>query len=106
MTITLVRFSVISLHSPPYLIAYAGISHSVVTYPASTEDVVTIVQIANKYRMPITPYSGGTALEGHTTGYKGGGICVDVSVNMNRILEVHGMPNVSSAAHRRSSWIS
>jgi D-lactate dehydrogenase (cytochrome) len=61
-----------------------------VTYPASTEDVVKIVKIANKYHMPITPYSGGTALEGHTTGYKAGGICVDVSVNMNKILEVHG----------------
>jgi D-lactate dehydrogenase (cytochrome) len=37
----------------------------VVVYPDSTEDVVKVVKVANKYRMPITPYSGGTSLEGH-----------------------------------------
>ncbi len=42
--------------------------HSVVVYPDSTDDVVKIVKIATKYRMPITPYSGGTNLEGHTRG--------------------------------------
>lgn len=42
-----------------------GASHSVIVYPESTEDVVKIVKIATKYKMPITPYSGGTALEGH-----------------------------------------
>ncbi len=42
--------------------------HSVVAYPESTEDVVKIVKIASKHRMPITPYSGATNLEGHTRG--------------------------------------
>lgn len=43
-------------------------SHSVVIYPRSTEDVVKLVNISRKWRIPITPYSGGTSLEGHTSG--------------------------------------
>jgi len=39
-------------------------NHTVVVHPESTEDVVKIVKIAVKYRMPITPYSGGSSLEG------------------------------------------
>lgn len=66
-----------------------GALHSVIVYPLSTEDVVKIVKIAVKYRMPIIPYSGGTSLEGHTRGYSNGGICVDMS-RMDRILEING----------------
>ncbi|KAJ7738060.1 FAD-binding domain-containing protein [Mycena maculata] len=67
---------------------HTGVDHSVVVYPQSTEDVVKIVKIANKYRMPITPYSGATALEGQFIGHPGGGICVDMT-GMNKILEIH-----------------
>ncbi|KAJ6608141.1 FAD-linked oxidase-like protein [Mycena sp. CBHHK59/15] len=67
---------------------HPGVDHSVVVYPESTEDVVQIVKIANKYRMPITPYGGATSLEGHFVGSPGGGICVDLS-GMNKILEIH-----------------
>ena len=45
-----------------------GVAHSVVVYPNSTEEVVKVVKIANKYRMPIVPYAGGTSLEGHFIG--------------------------------------
>ncbi|KAK0491347.1 FAD-linked oxidase-like protein [Armillaria novae-zelandiae] len=62
--------------------------HSVVVYPDSTDDVVKIVKIATKYRMPITPYSGATNLEGHTRGHHSGGICVDLS-GMKKIMEIH-----------------
>ncbi|KAK0206868.1 FAD-linked oxidase-like protein [Desarmillaria ectypa] len=62
--------------------------HSVVVYPDSTDDVVKIVKIATKYRMPITPYSGATNLEGHTRGHSSGGICIDLS-GMKRIIEIH-----------------
>ncbi|KAK0243109.1 FAD-linked oxidase-like protein [Armillaria nabsnona] len=62
--------------------------HSVVVYPDSTDDVVKIVKIATKYRMPIIPYSGGTNLEGHTRGYPSGGICIDLS-GMKKIIEIH-----------------
>lgn len=40
-------------------------NHTVVVHPESTEDVAKIVKIAIKYRIPITPYSGGTSLEGN-----------------------------------------
>lgn len=36
-----------------------------VVWPASTADVVKVVKIAVKYRMPVIPYSGATSLEGH-----------------------------------------
>jgi D-lactate dehydrogenase (cytochrome) len=32
---------------------WIGVPHSVVIYPESTEDVVKIVKIANKFRMPV-----------------------------------------------------
>lgn len=38
---------------------------TVVVWAESTEDVVEVVKIAQKYRVPITPFSGGTSLEGH-----------------------------------------
>lgn len=39
--------------------------HSVVVFPRSTEDVSKIVKIASKYSMPVTPFAGGTSLEGN-----------------------------------------
>lgn len=42
--------------------------HAVVARAKSTEDVSTIVKIANKYRIPVTAYGGGTSLEGHFSG--------------------------------------
>ncbi|KAF7977209.1 hypothetical protein HWV62_4471 [Athelia sp. TMB] len=68
-----------------------GLSHSVVVYPQSTQDVVKIVNISRKFRMPIVPYSGATSLEGHFIGATGGGICLDMS-EMDAILELHGIP--------------
>ncbi|KAJ7240137.1 FAD-linked oxidase-like protein [Mycena haematopus] len=67
---------------------HTGVDHSVVVYPESTEDVVKIVEIANRYKMPVTPYSGATSLEGQFIGHPGGGICVDMT-GMNKILEIH-----------------
>lgn len=42
--------------------------HSVVVRPETTDDVVAIVDVARKYRVPIVPYSGATSLEGHFSG--------------------------------------
>ncbi|KZT09513.1 uncharacterized protein LAESUDRAFT_646124 [Laetiporus sulphureus 93-53] len=61
---------------------------TVVVYPTCTEDVVKIVKIANKYKMPVTPYSGATSLEGNFRAPKVGGICVDLS-GMDKIIEIH-----------------
>ncbi|KAJ1307473.1 hypothetical protein OPQ81_001572 [Rhizoctonia solani] len=55
---------------------------------SSTDDVVLIMKIATRYRMPVTPYSGGTNLEGGTRGHTRGGICVDMS-EMNRIIQIN-----------------
>lgn len=41
-----------------------GSPHTVVVFPKSTEDVVKIVNISRKHRVPITPYSGATSMEG------------------------------------------
>ncbi|KAI0781193.1 D-lactate dehydrogenase cytochrome oxidoreductase [Trametes elegans] len=62
--------------------------HSVVVHPESTEEVVEIVNVARKYRVPIVPYSGATSLEGHFSGYPAGSICIDIS-GMNRIIAIH-----------------
>ncbi|KAH9480894.1 D-lactate dehydrogenase [cytochrome], mitochondrial [Psilocybe cubensis] len=67
---------------------HPGMRHSVVVYPESTEDVVKIVNIATKYRVPITAYSGATSLEGHYRGHSTGGICVDMG-NMDHIIEIN-----------------
>jgi D-lactate dehydrogenase (cytochrome) len=82
-----------------------------VVYPDATEDVVKIVNVARKYRMPIIPYSGGTSLEGHFAGVrnhlphttaifstslvlllqrKSGSICIDMS-GMDKIIAIHGV---------------
>lgn len=42
--------------------------HSVVVHPHSTEEVVAVVNIARRYKVPIVPYSGATSLEGHFSG--------------------------------------
>ncbi|KAL1681223.1 FAD-linked oxidase-like protein [Schizophyllum commune] len=62
--------------------------HSAVVRPRSTEDVVTIVNIARTHRIPIVPYSGATSLEGHFAGYKTGSICIDMS-EMNKIIRIN-----------------
>lgn len=75
-------------------------------YPRSTEDVVRIVKIANKYAIPLTPYAGGTALEGQCDAPfcpsemiregEGGdlpsglSLVVNFSENMDTIIAVHG----------------
>ena len=93
--------------------SYLGINHSVIVYPENTNDVVKIVKIANKYRMPIVPYSGATSLEGQYRGvwycyafiylldtnpliskYVLGSICVDMT-NMDQIIAINGMISIS-----------
>ncbi|KZT29987.1 hypothetical protein NEOLEDRAFT_1054940 [Neolentinus lepideus HHB14362 ss-1] len=69
---------------------YTGAQHlpTVAVSPLTTADVVQIVKIANKYRMPIVVYAGGTSLEGQFRSTSHGGICVDVG-GMDKILEIH-----------------
>lgn len=62
--------------------------HSVVVMAHSTGDVVKVVNISRKYRVPIIALGGATSIEGHFTGYPSGSICLDLSA-MNSILEIN-----------------
>ncbi len=57
-----------------------------IIFPASTADVVAIVKIAQRERLPIVPRGAGTNLSGGTLALRGG-IVLEFS-RMNRILEI------------------
>jgi D-lactate dehydrogenase (cytochrome) len=58
-----------------------------VVFAQSTAEVVEIVKICARYRLPVIPYGTGTSLEGHISAPTGG-ISLDVS-QMNQILQVN-----------------
>jgi D-lactate dehydrogenase (cytochrome) len=58
-----------------------------VLYPSTTEDVSRIMQVCHRRLIPVTPYSGGTSLEGHFAPTRGG-VCIDFR-RMDRILALH-----------------
>ncbi|KAG1833970.1 FAD-linked oxidase-like protein [Suillus variegatus] len=62
--------------------------HSVVVMAYSTDDVVKVVNISRKYKVPIIALGGATSIEGHFTGFPSGSICLDLST-MNSILEIN-----------------
>src|SRR2546425_6450627 len=80
------------LHTPYDLMLYeydASIDRStpdIVVMPASTEDVVAIVKIAARHKVPIVPRGAGTGLSGGAIPIYGG--IVMVFSRMNRVLEV------------------
>ncbi|KIW20223.1 glycolate oxidase, subunit GlcD [Exophiala spinifera] len=59
----------------------------VVVYPASTQEVSEVVKVCHRRRIPITPYSGGTSIEGQYIPSMGG-ICIDFT-RMDQILEIN-----------------
>lgn len=58
-----------------------------VVMPGSTQDVSAIMKVCHARRIPVTPYSGGTSLEGHFASTRGG-ICIDFS-RMDAIIALH-----------------
>ncbi|SJX61091.1 related to D-lactate dehydrogenase (cytochrome) [Sporisorium reilianum f. sp. reilianum] len=64
-----------------------GTKPSVAVYVRDTPDVQAVMRIANKYRMPIVPFSGGTSLEGHYVA-PFAGISIDMS-RMDKVLAFH-----------------
>ncbi|TKY85108.1 hypothetical protein EX895_006188 [Sporisorium graminicola] len=64
-----------------------GTKPSVAVYVRDTPDVQAVMRIANKYRMPIVPFSGGTSLEGHYLA-PFAGISIDMS-RMDKVLAFH-----------------
>ncbi|KAG2143143.1 D-lactate dehydrogenase cytochrome oxidoreductase [Suillus cothurnatus] len=67
---------------------FVGSPHTIVVHVRSTEDVVKVVKIANRYLVPIVPYSGGTSLEGNLSAPSSGSICVDLSA-LDKIIAIH-----------------
>lgn len=59
---------------------------AVVVWPASAQEISTILQYANQHRIPVTPWGAGTSLEGNPIPLRGG-IVLDM-MRMDRILEV------------------
>ena len=57
-----------------------------VVLPRSREDVISAVELAYKYGVPVLPRGGGTSLAGQTVGRA---IIMDMSKYMNRVLEVN-----------------
>lgn len=58
----------------------------VVVWPSSTDEVAAILRYANARRIPVSPWSGGSSLEGNPVPVQGGILLA--MYRMNRILEV------------------
>jgi D-lactate dehydrogenase (cytochrome) len=67
-----------SYHSPA--------APDVVCFPHTTTEIVEIVKISAKHRLPIVPFGAGTSLEGHVHAIHGG-ITIDLR-EMNRVLRI------------------
>ncbi|MGG1659027.1 FAD-binding oxidoreductase [Brevibacillus sp. NRS-1366] len=65
---------------------HAPVLPDVVVYPASTDEVVSIMKYANERSIPVVPFGVGSSLEGHCIPLKGG-ISLDFS-QMNQIIEI------------------
>jgi len=65
--------------------AYREIPQAV-ALPASTNDIVALIHFARKNKTSLIPRGAGTSLAGQVVG---GGIVVDVSKNLNKILEIN-----------------
>lgn len=59
----------------------------IVVYPETEEEVVSLMKVCNKYRVPVVPYSGGTSIEGHYIPTRRG-VSIDVG-RMNKVLALH-----------------
>jgi D-lactate dehydrogenase (cytochrome) len=57
-----------------------------VVFPHSTEEVVALVKLCDRFSAPLIPFGAGTSIEGNTTPVKGG-VTIDLS-EMNAIVAV------------------
>lgn len=58
----------------------------IVVVPRTTDEVVEIVKIAYRHRLPVVPFAGGTGMGGGVTAWKGG-IAIETK-SLNQILEL------------------
>jgi D-lactate dehydrogenase (cytochrome) len=68
--------------------AHLSTPPAVVVWPLSTEDVVSIVNIARNCLVPVIAVSGRTSLEGHTLNHGHECICVSLD-RMNKIIAIN-----------------
>ena len=59
-----------------------------VVFPHTTQQVVGVCKVCHEHLLPIIPYGTGTGLEGGVTPV-GGGVCVNLSRNMTKILDIN-----------------
>ena len=59
----------------------------VVVWPENAREISAILKYANAQRIPVTPWSGGSSLEGNPIPVRGGILLTHY--NMNRILEIN-----------------
>ncbi|MEO7335992.1 MAG: FAD-linked oxidase C-terminal domain-containing protein [Caldimonas sp.] len=59
----------------------------VVVFCESTEDVATVVKLADRHAVPVIPFGVGSSLEGHLLAVQGG-VSIDLA-RMNKILSIH-----------------
>ena len=57
-----------------------------VVIPRTADDVVAVIEVANRYQVPVLPRGGGTSLAGQTVGHA---IVIDFSKYMRGVLEVN-----------------
>ena len=58
----------------------------VVVYATSTDDVASVLRLADEYRVPVTPFGAGSSLEGHVIPVAGG-ISLDLA-GLDRVIAV------------------
>lgn len=67
---------------------HTGVRPYAIVHPESTEEVQKILKLCNQARIPVIPYGGGTALEGHTVSrFKS--IVIDFRERMHSVLELN-----------------
>jgi len=67
---------------------HPGKAPDLVVFPSNTQEVSEICKICTQHNVKIIPYGTGTGLEGGIAAIEGG-VCVNVTKNMNKILELH-----------------
>ena len=96
------------LHAPEDLLLYEYdgsveiAKPECVVFPGTTEDVVAIVQIANRYKTPVVGRGAGTGLSGGALARQGG--IITVFSRMNRILEIDVENQRATSSARRGEF--
>jgi len=67
---------------------HPGHKPDLVVFPSSTQEVADICKVCTAHKVTIIPHGTGTGLEGGISAINGG-VCINLTKNMNKILELH-----------------